>query len=519
MKKYIIGCTILASIVLGCQKMQFDDPTTFTLEEAIAETPDYYARTAAASLSRIMTAVNNGYELGVGLNSYADNITSTNGQFNWWDLAKEPRLRFDNSQTYSGRSHITYPFLHFYQANLDAIKVITGLDAGDIGVDQYGVDRTAEIYSIAYFVKALSQGSLGAIFDRGVVVDEDLGAAGEARFGNSYKELLASAEANFDKALAAANQAPSITLSDFYINLNLDKQGFIELINSMAARTLAATARDKDEARGLGAAFWNKIHTYASNGFTSDYIVTYVTTGFRNGMTEYAQRIQADAGWLPADIKIPYLADRNNSTPTEYSMDPNVVLPPIETDDDRFYDYFGYAPGFGFLQVPRGRYLFSNYYYKRWFQAGSHSGIVTHGVGQNPVFLAEENRLLRAEAKFWLGEYAAAAAELNDPTAERKSLGNLPDIAANEEAIRHTLHYEYSISVASASGAMNPWTFMRRHNLLQPGTPTQLPIPYERLILVDEEPYTFGGIEFAGERGIWGETATAGESWGWKGTR
>jgi len=45
------------------------------------------------------------------------------------------------------------------------------------------------------------------------------------------------------------------------------------------------------------------------------------------------------------------------------------------------------------------------------------------------------------------------------------------------------------------------WAFMRRHDLLQPGTPTMFPVPASELEITRDEIYTFGGVPSAGQTG------------------
>lgn len=50
---------------------------------------------------------------------------------------------------------------------------------------------------------------------------------------------------------------------------------------------------------------------------------------------------------------------------------------------------------------------------------------------------------------------------------------------------------------------------MRRHNLLQKGTPTIYPVPDSELQILDISTYTFGGVENAGQPG----TSSGANSW------
>ena len=156
--------------------------------------------------------------------------------------------------------------------------------------------------------------------------------------------------------------------------------------------------------------------------------------------------------------------------------------------------------------------MFSNYIRERWTNS---SNSLAEVGSVNPYFLAEEVRLLKAEARLWLQDYEGASALLNETGAARKSQGHLGDVAANEDAIRQALHYEYAIEIDAAGGVTVPFAFMRRNDLLIGGTPTEYPIPQKQLELIGEELYSFGGKEYIGEKGIFGELATANDV-GWK---
>jgi hypothetical protein len=516
MKKYIVIPVLLLWVFSSCKKLQFDDPTTYTLEEGIEKTPDYYYKLASGNFSNALWNTNSAYNFGYGISALADQTTVTNRVQEWWDFAIEPRKRMNNSLSYGGYLHFSSPYASFYTPNLNANVIIEALDKGAKGIDDKARDRTGEIYAIAYLIKGISLGYLGAIYDRGIIANENLGTAGAKALSNSYKEMIESAMTYFDKAIAAANATSSMTVSDFYINVTLDKTKFIQLANSLAARLLASVPRDKAEALALGATFWNKVLAYANAGIKEDIVVPYVSGGYYNYMAHYGLTEAGGGAYLPADIKVAYFADKTGTYPSSYPLNESVTLGPVQTDDARFAQYFKYSTNFGYLRVDRGRNLFSNYKHNRWSQGGTYPNTLTVTGYPNPIFLLEEIRLLKAEAKMWTGDIAGAAAELNDPAADRIAKGGLAAIAVTEAAVRKTLHYEYAISIDVSGSVINPWVFMRRNDLLQPGTPTEFPNPEQQLLLTPDPVYTFGGAEYAGEKGKWGETATAAATSGWK---
>lgn len=505
--KKIVYIFLAISLLGSCKKISFDDPSSFTNDEATSQIRDLGYKLVTSSVQTTFNTTTSAS--GTHFSLLADQTTNTNGNSSWWDFANEPRLRLNNNASYRGATTWTTFYNNFYQANLDATIALDIIEVQKKSIlDNLGNDRTKDCQIAAYFSKGVAQGYLGVIFDKGIIVDEaNLSAR---QFPNSYKELIANGLKLIDKAIQLAEETPGLKF-DFLTGVTVSRTTFIQVANSLAARILSSQPRDKVEAAALGNDHWNKVLAYAAKGITADYTITSVTGGYYNQLVSgLVQRNTDGSGWLAPDLKIAYLADNTGGTPNFYPS--TGVLPPITTDDKRFYEYFGYTPSFGIMLESRGRGLFTNYYRIRWYN--SRNTLNTPGA-INPYFLYEEIRLLKAESKFWLKDYAGAASELNDATALRIAKGKLPPVAATEADLRKALHYEYAIEIDDAGGAFVPFTFMRRNNLLIGGTPTEYPLPQLQLELAKNTVYTFGGKEFFGEKGSFGETATAPNE-GWK---
>ncbi|GHV26546.1 hypothetical protein FACS1894176_07510 [Bacteroidia bacterium] len=508
--KRIFIYTLFAISLISCESINFDDPSTLTNDEAFEKIKSLgYTLTTSAVQTTFVTSTN--YAGGSHFSILADQSTNTNGSSSWWDFANEPRIRYNNNAAYRGYASVKEVFDRFYQANLDATKVLDMIENKNIKLyDDSGNDRTADCLIGAYYVKGVSQGYLGVIFDRGIIVDD--AALATRAFPHSYKELIENGISHLDKVLTLVDQNPNLKF-DFLKGITISRADLIKLTNSIASRILSSVARDKAEATSLGDAYWNRVLKYAEKGFTTDFTITTVSGGYYNALVDVLERPYSTASYVPVDIKVPYLADNTHTTPNYYPVDNTIILGPVTTDDQRFYQYFTYTTDFGILMEARGRGLFSNYIRSRWMYPASSTLNVEGAI--NPYFLVEELRLLRAEAKFWLTDYAGAAAELNAPDAARKIKGGLPDVNVNAAELVDALHYEYAIEIDGAGGTFVPFTFMRRHDLLQGGTMTEFPVPQVQLDLLGEATYTFGGKSNAGERGIFGELATANDN-GWK---
>ena len=494
-------------LLSSCKKTDFDDPSSFTNDEANSQIRDLGFKLVTSSVQTTFNTTTS--SAGTHFSLLADQTTNTNGNSSWWDFANEPRLRLNNNSSYRGAVTWNTFYNNFYQANLDATIALDIIEVQKKAiVDNLGNDRTKDSQIAAYFSKGVSQGYLGVIFDRGIIVDEsDLDTRD---FPHSYKELIANGLKLIDKSIQLAEENTTLKF-DFLTGVTVTRAQFIQLANSLAARILSSLPRDKNEAAALGADHWNKVLVYANKGVTTDYTITSVTGGYYNQLvSNLVQRNTDGSGWLAPDLKIAYLADKTGNTPKFYPL--TGVLPAISSNDKRFAQYFGYTPSFGIMLESRGRGLFTNYYRIRWYN--SRNTLNTPGA-INPFFLAEEIRLLKAESKFWLKDYAGAAAYLNEVGASRIAKGELLPIDPTEDALRKALHYEYAIEIDGAGGAFVPFTFMRRNNLLVGGTPTEYPIPQLQLELTKNEIYTFGGKAFFGEKGKFGEVVTAPNE-GWK---
>lgn len=499
-------------MLASCKKdLQFEDPNKLTYEEYL-KLPGAAVKVGSGAVIGSLNTMFNG-ATGVHLLCMADQITSTNRYLEFWDWAQEPRMAIKNTDTYGGYGAIRDYWAGFAQANLDANAVLLQIRAGDLIKDANGNDRTSDSKIAAYFGKGISNGYLGALFDRGVIVNgpsSDVPTFND--YPDSYKKLVENGVAYLDSAIAAANAATNFNFN-FVPGLTIDKPQFIAWCNGLAARIMASVPRDNAEATALGSSWWNKVYDYANAAPTTDLLYQYANESVYPGTLDWAIYLLGDgSGYLPVDIKVPHLVDRTGTYPKYYPPAPT-LLSPVQTDDGRFNTYFSYTPNFGYLRADRNRGLFTNYARARW--DNQYNFLAVPGA-ISPFWQNEETALLKAEAKLMAGDAAAAAAILNNPTYSRKALGNLPDVAANADDVKKALHWEYSVCIDAASGPLPPFAFMRRNNLLIGGTPTELPVPLQQMKVVGGNSYTFGGKENAGtKQGKFNEVTTAANV-GWK---
>ncbi len=435
----------------------------------------------------------------VYLDEFADQITSTNNFASFWAMNDQPRREFSNLPTNSdlGRFHGNYTSFNVAIANANA--VIAFIEGEGVVVEN-GVDRTQEMLASGYFIKGLSLGYLGLIYDQAFIASP--GASADEAIADNlkpYTEVMAAAIENLESALAIyQTDAPSFnSLSGNSFPAALMSQ----VINSYIARFLINTPRTATEAAALD---YGAILGYANNGITSDFEPVSVQDDFFANYQDWRLFIlSSGAGYLPVDNKIPYLANNDGTHPADYPSSTTVLLPPVSTDDARIEDYYDYTEDFGFLNPARNRLLFTNYKHLRYWDNNDEnvSGLPVQ------VFMKVENDMIRAECMNRMGNPGGAKTILD--ASPRVTVGGLAPVAATEQAVDDAIFYEYCVELDAACGVGIHWGYMRRHDLLQAGTPTQMPIPGDQLEVLQLGYYTFGGPANAGSEG----TASGSNDW------
>jgi len=505
-----IACLALAFTFLSsCSEDLLDiSDTNGPSEEAVLGAPadfiSYFRGSTATGYLGITTLWGSHYQL------MADQMTSTNKYIEFWDFAEEPRKRLNNTVAYGGSGAITTPWANFNEANFaanQALESLTRWASEGKPVEEGGVDRAKDLEIGAYFLKGFTRGFLGVIYNQAYEANSTIPEDNPPV--KSYSEMIEIGIGDLEKAIMLANAHPSM-LFDFLPNASLDQAQFIEVCNSYMAKILASKPRSEGEAVSLGAAHWNRVLAYANAGVSADWAVESSSQWYNQLIDWGTYTLGSGAGYLPTDIKVAHMAHTPGSIPQYYPPAP-AVLDSGATIDSRFYQYFDYVTDYGYLNGSRNRGLFTNWRHIRYWNANDQSQA---GV-MNMLFSSAENQLLKAEAT-WRTSGAAAAAAIIDAIPQRAGSG-IPAMTSPSDAdIKNALHHEYAIELDFAAGLTDPWSFMRRNDLLIQGTPTQMPRPASRLEVTVEDIYSYGGKAFEGETGFYGEIGTAPASGGWK---
>lgn len=491
----VIITTVLIFSQLGCSDETFNieninEPDT---KRALAQAEDVDNLLVGAFRDFFRTS--SGFAA-IFPNLLADQTSTTNAYRAFWDYSKEKdgKIAIYNHPTNQNPFAYTIPFAD-YNANIQTVNSILGLIAEGTSYEISDKDVTDKFKAICLATRGLSMGTLGGLYDKGYVATEDSDL--ETLELQPYGDLITQAIKDIDEAIAIIKSLGDEVTFELHSTVDLSSATLIEVLNSFAAKFLLSKARTAQEASELDYA---KIITYANNGISSDFKPDALEDVFFNDFQDWSTYTLADgAGYLPTDIKIPHLMDNTGTYPDVYPTDASVILEPVISDDARI-SYFGYASAFGYLRESRGRWLFSNYKNNRFYSDNDRN---QSGISVDIFHKAELDYIL-AEAYLMTNQLNEAKNLLDN--SPRVTVGELPTVDLTESAIRDAIFYEYSVELDLASTIGTQWFFMRRHDLLQKGTPLHYPVPATELELSGVDFYTFGGDSAEG-------TASGANSW------
>lgn len=477
MKKYLYFIFAIL-LMASCDTKDFDiDNTNSPDKTKTDETPEAFRLVSVTNHENLAYAQVNLSSVFYRLMS--DQMTSTNNYLGFWWFSDEPRRQMTNT---TNNEYLAYhaggAWSTYNSVNISTNNIIKAVEVDGFVFDIDGIDLTQQELAGAYFDKALALGYISYIYDKGYVVNHDTDVS-NIEF-SAYNEILEASLENFQTAITTAEGFGS----DFKYEVNgvmIDLTLFKQLANSYMARFAIGVARTDAEAQTLD---YTKIMQYANNAITSNYFPLSIQNQFFNNYQDWSLYVLgAGAGYLPSDIKIQHLFNPTGY-PDTYPTD-TTILPTVVSTDPRtsYYEYVGSE--FGYLNADRGRHLFSSYRHVRYWDWNNENQT---GIPVELIPKAEMD-YIKAECKYRMSDYAGAVTILN--STPRSTVG-LQTTTPAKDNVRNALLYEYSIELDLACGAAVNWSFMRRHDFLQKGTPTSYPIPANELEIIGEPLYTFG---------------------------
>ncbi|WP_298220686.1 RagB/SusD family nutrient uptake outer membrane protein [Flavobacterium sp.] len=412
-----------------------------------------------------------------------DIATCSWGNYGMRTLSNEPRNSIPNSTSWSDASVLEQPWGGYYAAASGASDVIKAINKGVV-YEVDGVDETNSILASAYFLRGISLGYLGLLFDKAIIIDEN--SIPTITQLSSYNEVITAAIADLDRARDLSSTNTFTLPSNFINGYALDNDKLIKLCNSYAARFIVQGARTQAETDAIN---WATVKTLAENGIQNDFgpigdngvnwwSNVVVLSSSPNGFEESGGRL---------DMRIVHLMDPTQ--PLFYPTTTNLDNLAITTTDNRINTDFDFDDQV-YFRPARGKYHFSHYISKRYvtdpfFSDGSDTKRLV-------TFAKADNDLLLAEANARLDNLSDAITIVNNGT--RVSRGNLAPIAdsATKNQVLDAIFYERYVELFNT--ALGGGFFDRRRtNQLQKGTFRHFPVPASVLQVIGQDLYTFGG--------------------------
>ncbi len=489
---------VIALTIVSCSQEEFNigNPNEADAERVLANAADFQN----FNISNHSALFDGQIEFtGIYFRGLSDQFSTTNAFSGFWDFCDQPRRQIINSTANDDLAFQAAGPWNAFNSVINNANIVIGnieIDGGSVELD--GTDLTQQELAGAYFDKGVAQGYLAMIYNQAYIVNADTDP--NALEFSTYQEVYAAAVTNIETALDLAGGSGEFSYAVYPGGQVLDAALFTQLANSYLARISIALPRTDAEAQGLD---YNSILAYAENGITTDFSPEATEAVFFNNLQDWSLFLLGDgAGYMPTDQKLMRLVDP--TYPTDYPTDETIILDPVVSNGDpRFEENYEYvAENFGFLRASRGRQLFSSYRTRKFFNGNdqNQTGLPTN------IMNAAEMDYIRAECYYRLGNFAAAVAALDD--SPRATVAGLSTTAAGPNVL-NALLYEVSIELDLSSGMGVEWWFMRRHDMLQAGSPTMYPVPASELEISQDDIYTYGGPAAAGEEG----TASGANDW------
>jgi starch-binding outer membrane protein, SusD/RagB family len=507
--KKILGFVVMLSLFglqTGCEELEVENLNQPNIADVLSSPSD--ARNVAESSFLSYWQTIKTYNIGMTAQVAADQTTVSWGNFGWRDNSAEPRNPWNNSPSYNDSDMTEEVYYGLYAAisSVNDLIFIIQEEGMQIGG---GADNNM-VLATAHLIRGLSFGQLGITFDQAMLPyhDSDLSLL---EF-KPWNEVLEAAIADLKVAIELC-EANTFQWGASAVNgISVTNTFMKELAASYAARFLTLGARNKsqnDDMSWTTQYGWADVLAFTEKGLTRDFAPEGQGLPWDGG-TWWDLNIKylRQPGWGRTDCRVVNLLDPQY--PVRYPTDEQglaVAPPQVHEDldpgaarsaDARFPVYFQYLASNDFVPG-RGGWHFSHYRHSRYdFPASTSEEGFGMGESRGPLFELRvyDNALMKAEAMARTGNVAGAAAILNDPANPRVGVGQLPEVAADLNAVLNAVFYERDIELFH-NGYLISFCDMRRRDMLQQGTPLHYPVPGKELETLEMPIYTFGGYNNA----------------------
>jgi hypothetical protein len=463
--------------------------------------------------------------------------SSTAANFGMLQYSAFPRIPIQNDPTDQEYSYVADVWNRSYRALAGVAEGLRAIDTRPEIAEGLGSDAVLRMRAYGKFMQGLAHATIAAVYHEGWVVDETVETIGEVTFVNlgeplGYAALMDRAFEYFDEAIEMSEGA-AFSLPSDWMSVSVSSDELARLARSLRASFRAATARTPAERADVGQgglvdwrAVLDDIDAGLSESFNVD--MTYITNTWATFPAHvYAGLTAPEGGWQQAAHFVLGMADQSGRYQEWLSLPIAQRRPELPSGRDFIY----VTPDLRFPQGETVAEQHANNAPWNWWQIQSslpnahtnpgrgtwrwsHYGNITPlywwlDIVDYPQVEIWEMRLLAAEAHYHLGNHAAAASIVNQ---SRTQFGlNATDAAGtntscvpklpNEECgdLFEMLKWEKRQMTWMRGIAMASWYFDGRGwGDLYRGTPLDLPVPSDDLIVTGRQVYTRGGIGQAG---------------------
>ena len=479
MKFKILYIFVISLIVFsGCKKkLDVENDTNPSIKNIYADPPSVYGVASSMFYNWYINAQTHSWSPAMSMMVMADQGTSSWLNSGVYDLSREPRLPFDNSESYRYAKVFDHYWSKLYanrNTSNDVLKVLNdGMQIGTLDASGQGAD-TKMVEAMSYFIQGLSLGYLGLNYDRAYIITEKTDDPASEPL-SSYSEVTAAGIAALQKCASIAQANNFIIPSDWIKGKDYTNNELAELANSYCARFLVYNSRNASENSAVN---WQQVLDYANQGITQDFEIFLDNVNWKNWVYHYTYERD---DWVRVDARIIHLMDTTFAAHITSGADPGVA----HSVDARLGTDFVHTSVCPF-KPERGYEHFSYYLYHRLTYSFSNPG-------NFPEFYKNELDLIKAEAYVHLGQLPQAITIMNNSS--RVTRGHLTPLSNSltKDAILKAIFYERDIELFVA-GFGTDFYDMRRRDMLQKGTMLHFPIPAKELNVMGIPIYTFGGV-------------------------
>ncbi len=320
--KKIYLAALLIVLFTGCtKKLEVENQTNPDIEDVYSDPAGVYGVASSLYYNWYINAQTHSWSPQMAMMTMADQGTSSWLNSGMFDLSSEPRLPFDNSESYRYSNIFEHYWEKLYavlNSSNDVLKVIqNGMEIGDIDASGAGKD-TKMVEAMAYYIQGLSLGYLALNYDNAFIITDEVTDPADVTL-STYKEVAAAAIKSLQKCANLAQNNSFIIPSDWingkdYANNELAKQAY-----SYMARIMVYNSRN---AADNAAVDWSTVLTYANQGITSDLEIYMDNVNWKNWVYHYTYERD---DWVRVDARIINLMDNSYPKKLSSGVDPGVA--------------------------------------------------------------------------------------------------------------------------------------------------------------------------------------------------